>query len=297
MNKITSAELTERQGWNLDQKIDHSLGVIEQFYNYTGGKCYVSFSGGKDSTVLLHLVRRFYPSAKAMFILTGNEYPEIARFVRGFENVDYVRPKLTFKSVVQKYGFPLISKEQAQYINEAKNTNSTKLRQTRLNGRPCDHSQGKVSEKWKFMVSAPFDITHKCCHFLKKEPARRYERMTGLRPIIGTMADESRLRLQKYFRTSCNVLDGDNSASYPLSIWTDKDVWKYMEKFELKYCSLYDNGFTRTGCMVCGFGYQNDKERLDRLERIHKKAFDIYMGYANNNVRFDEAIKFTFQGE
>jgi len=297
MNKITNAELKERLRWSIYQKIDHTLGVIEQFQNYTNGKCYISFSGGKDSTVLLHLVRRFYPDTKAMFILTGNEYPEIVRFVRAFKNIDYVRPKITFKEVIKRYGFPFISKEQAQYIFEAKNTKSEKLRELRLNGRHEKGNQGKVSNKWKFMINAEFNVTHKCCHFLKKEPARRYETETGLMPIIGTMAMESSLRKQKYLKTSCNVLDGEKSASYPLSIWTDEDIWEYIRMFNLDYCPLYDIGYERTGCMVCGFGYQCDKNRFQKLELIHKKAFDTYMGYTNNGVRFDEAIKFTFEGK
>ena len=53
-------ELQRRQSWSLDQKIDHSVGVIESFLNAVGkNNAYISFSGGKDSTVLLDLARRF----------------------------------------------------------------------------------------------------------------------------------------------------------------------------------------------------------------------------------------------
>ena len=104
---------------------------------------------------------------KAMFILTGNEYPEIASFVRGFENVDIVRPKKTFKKVIEHYGFPLISKEQALYINDARNSKSEKLKNVRLNGRVDKPYQGKISDKWKFMINADFNVTNKCCKILK----------------------------------------------------------------------------------------------------------------------------------
>lgn len=77
---MTIKELQERQGWTFDQKIDHSLGVIEQFLSRTDA--YVSFSGGKDSTVLLDLCRIVKPDIKAAFCNTGNEYPEIVQFVR-----------------------------------------------------------------------------------------------------------------------------------------------------------------------------------------------------------------------
>lgn len=294
--EVTAEELRYRQSWNLDQKIDHTLGAIEQFYNYTGGRCYISFSGGKDSTVLLHLARMRYPQIRAMFILTGNEYPEIARFVRSFENIDIVRPKIKFRDVISKYGFPLISKEQAMYMHDAKYTKSEKMRYLRINGRDGNGRQGMISKKWQFMLEAPFDISEECCHYLKKKPARDYEKQTGLRPIIGTMVSESTLRKQKYMKTSCNVLDGENSASYPLSIWNDSDIWDFIHKYNIKYCELYDKGFDRTGCMVCGFGLQYDRERLCRLEGLHKKAFDTFMSYENNGIRFDDAINFTFNG-
>lgn len=81
---MTIQELQERQKWPLEQKIDHSLGVIESFVVRMGGldKVHLSFSGGKDSTVLLHLARRLYPDILAVFVNTGNEYPDIIRFVK-----------------------------------------------------------------------------------------------------------------------------------------------------------------------------------------------------------------------
>ena len=52
---MTPQELHTRQQWTLAQKVDHTLGVIDQFISRMDGKVYLSFSGGKDSTVLLHL--------------------------------------------------------------------------------------------------------------------------------------------------------------------------------------------------------------------------------------------------
>lgn len=67
---------------------------------------YVSFSGGKDSTVLLDLVRSEYPNVKAVFVDTGLEYPEIRSFVKTFDNVEILKPKKNFKQVIQEYGYP-----------------------------------------------------------------------------------------------------------------------------------------------------------------------------------------------
>ena len=108
---MTIQELNTRQGWTLSQKIDHAVGTVEAFLSRTGKVPYVSFSGGKDSTVLLDIVRRFVDrDIKAVFCNTGNEYPEIVRFVRSTENVTIIRPGITVRKVIGKYGFRLYRK-------------------------------------------------------------------------------------------------------------------------------------------------------------------------------------------
>ena len=80
----------------------------------------VSFSGGKDSTVLLHMCRKLYPNIPAVFSNTGLEYPEIQSFVKKHDNVKIVRPKMQFSEVISTYGYPLIGKEVAGAIYYAR---------------------------------------------------------------------------------------------------------------------------------------------------------------------------------
>lgn len=167
------ATLKERQGWTLEQKIDHAVGTVEAFKARTDRPLYVSFSGGKDSTVLLDLVRKFIdPNQKAVFNNTGNEYPEIIRFVKSTPNVTIISPHTPIRSIIEKHGFPLISKEQALYIRQAKTTKSAKLLYKRLNGSPQSKGRkvGKIPEKWKFLIYEPFMVSEKCCDILKKKP-------------------------------------------------------------------------------------------------------------------------------
>ena len=292
---MTIQELQQRQQWPLYQKIDHALGTVEAFMARIGKVPYVSFSGGKDSTVLLDLIRRFlYPDIKAVFCNTGNEFPEIVKFVRRTENVTVIRPEMTVRQVLEKYGFPLISKEQALYIRQAKTTKSAKLLALRLNGTDPKNGKifGKISERWKYLIKAPFMLSEKCCECLKKRPFANYNKQTGELPILGVMAGESRGRTRGYIaRGGCNSFSEKHPISYPLSIWTDDDIWAYLKEFKVPYCELYDKGADRTGCMFCGFGAHIEKtSRFARLRKLHPKAYGIFMNYTNNGVTYREAL-------
>ena len=117
---IQNWQLKQRQGLPLEVKIQMSNVKIRQFYDHFGGDVYVSFSGGKDSTVLLDLVRNLYPKVPAVFVDTGLEYPEIREFVSDMDNITWLKPKMPFTKVLEKYGYPVVSKEQAQYIQQYK---------------------------------------------------------------------------------------------------------------------------------------------------------------------------------
>jgi 3'-phosphoadenosine 5'-phosphosulfate sulfotransferase (PAPS reductase)/FAD synthetase len=286
---ITIETLNERLKWTLDQKIDHSLFIIENALSYSNGNAYVSFSGGKDSTILLYLARLVKPDIKAVFFNTTNEFPEIYNFIKEIDCIK-IQPEINLKAVIEKCGFPLISKEQSQYIREYRTTKSEKQRHLRLNGRIGKPYQGKISNKWQFLVNAKFDVSEKCCEFLKKRPARMFEKQNKLFPIIGTSVNESRLRLQKYLTTGCNAFNVGRPASYPLSIWTNEDKWNFIRREKIPYCDIYDKGETQTGCMICGFGCHLDN-RFERLEQNYNKAFSIGMNYKNKGVTYETAIK------
>ena len=120
----TAERLKELQALPLDRKIQISQTRIIEWYQRNKGNVVVSFSGGKDSTVLLHLVRSIYPDVPAVFSNTGLEYPEIFRFVQTFPNVEIVRPNMVFSEVISTYGYPLIGKEVAEAIYYARRIRS-----------------------------------------------------------------------------------------------------------------------------------------------------------------------------
>lgn len=121
MNKHTISDLYQMQSLPLSAKIrmtEYRIREWVEYYGYDG--VYISFSGGKDSTVLLDIARKMYPKIGAVYVDTGLEYPEVREFVKQYENVEIIRPKMNFRQIIIKYGYPMIGKEVAGCVYGAR---------------------------------------------------------------------------------------------------------------------------------------------------------------------------------
>ena len=302
-------QLKMRQAMPLKDKVRFTKRrIIEWVEEFGENGVYISFSGGKDSTVLLDIARRLYPNLKAMFVDTGLEYPEIRQFVKTFNNVDILRPQKRFDQVIQEYGYPIISKEVSECVDQARKalTSGKYLyRLQKLEGTLKDKNGNKSMyncSKWKFLLDAPFKISNKCCNVMKKKPAHDYHKQTGRNPIIATMASESKLRTSQYLRQGCNGFNNKIPTSTPMAFWTEQDVLQYLYENKIPYACVYgdlikntDNTFSftgcqRTGCMFCGYGCHLEKEpnRFQRLKLTHPRQYD----YIINKLGFKEVLDF-----
>lgn len=235
------------------------------------GDVYVSFSGGKDSTVLLHLVRSVYPYVPAVFVDTGLEYPEIRDFVKIVDNVIWLKPKMHFKDVIDKYGYPIISKEVSETIDQCRKGYKSRFKKIDPN------YKGKFGcQNWAFLMDAPFKISNLCCNTMKKSPVKTFEKKNKLKPFIGTMANESALRRTSWQKHGCNGFNAARPISQPLSFWKEHDIWDYIKSRKLSYASIYDMGVKRTGCMFCMFGVHRESypNRFQRMAETHPKQYD-----------------------
>lgn len=290
-NKYTSGDLKIMQSWPLERKIQVTQTRIIEWYQKNDGKVYVSFSGGKDSTVLLDLVRRIYPDVPAVFIDTGLEYPELRDFVKTIPNVTWLKPEMNFRKVIETYGYPLISKDVAEKIYYARKGGCALKRfddDSEYNKKyGCMYSMSR----WTWLKDSDIPISNKCCTEMKKKPAKKYEKESGNRPIIATMACESRMRKTAWLKNGCNAFDSKRPISQPMSFWTEQDVLQYIKDFNISYASVYGDiikdeigkyrttGCHRTGCVFCGFGCHLEKEpnRFQRLKVTHPKLWNYCM--------------------
>ena len=391
-NKHTLSDLYQMQAMPLSVKIRMTKYRIKQWIErYGEDGVYISFSGGKDSTVLLDIVRQDYPNIPAVFVDVPTQYPELKQFAMTFDNLVILKPKISFAQVCEKYGFPLISKEVSncvsgarkyvKYLDSQKSNNTiltdrqtdrqtdssvcllhgrfarnrqenkqaerkkykslqmgiipsgSEYRLRRLNGELTD-SKGNYSqfnqEKYKFFLDAPFEISDLCCDVMKKKPANDYEKKTGRKPIIATMASESVMRTQKWLQDGCNAFNVTRPNSKPMSFWTEQDVFLYIKLNNLPICSVYGDvvidydaegsvdgqmdlselsadyglfdtgnrplkttGCSRTGCVLCGFGCHLEKPgegRFERLKETHPGMYKLLDVIENNGVTYREAI-------
>ena len=133
MSKHQLYDLKQMQSVPLEGKILMTQRRIQEWYDYYNGEVYVSFSGGKDSTVLKHIVDQMYSDVPALFVNTGLEYPEIQKFAMSQKNVVTVRPEMRFDEVVKVYGYPVISKSVSHAVKIARRNPDGKVMKNRFN--------------------------------------------------------------------------------------------------------------------------------------------------------------------
>lgn len=227
--------LISLRSMNLESKIIQTKYLIKQTINEFGLEhVYISYSGGKDSTVLSHIAKQLYPDILHIFANTTNEYPETLQHIRWEKeenntNLITVIPKdaygnaWTFKRVVETYGYPMFSKRIANAIRTYQHALSDTTKQ---------HSIDYINRNFKkYEKYKELPISDKCCDKLKKEPLKRKAKELDMKcAILGILASESYQREKDWINYGCNVFyQRKENQSRPLSFWTDNDILDYIK--------------------------------------------------------------------
>ena len=260
---------------SVDEVDFYLIDLKSRFDKIKPNTYYLSYSGGKDSHFLYWFIKEYLKrdDIKIVGINTYMEHHEIRD--RILKNSDIVLlPKMKPMEIKEKYGIPCFSKEQDFYIYYYQNAlrkgkKPSKTIQQKIDG-TYDKGFSGISKKARDYVKSgkAHKITHKCCYYLKKEPARRFEKEYGLKPILGIRSEESALRKQQY--KSCFTKDKKFTPIHDLS---DELLEKIIKKYNIEVPKVYEH-ISRTGCMGCPYGsWKKETQKELQLINENQKKF------------------------
>jgi 3'-phosphoadenosine 5'-phosphosulfate sulfotransferase (PAPS reductase)/FAD synthetase len=272
----------------LDKKIANAMHRIESLYFQTDGKCYVSFSGGKDSTVILAIIKMCediltipHNAITAVFSDTGIELGATKDFVRWvknnwYENVEIIRPEKTFSWIVKNKGKPMKSKIKSQFLSRYQKGNKSENTMLNLLGKNNKPIKSKIANKDLHLLHPDFDIkvSDSCCLILKKKPFEEYNDENEIKGyILGERIAEGGIRATSASKRIneggklCTKTKGKYIVKLPIIDWTDEDIEQFINQYNIPLSKAYTKeGYERTGCFLCPFSLQ----LADNLERLYK---------------------------
>ena len=256
-------EVMSKVSPSLAKKIEYSIDLIRKsekmalrldpengFHN--------TFSGGKDSQVLYHLVKLSGVKAKTHMNLTSVDPPEVIRFVKTqYPDVELIKPKMSIYEACKKEGI-LPTRTIRWCCAEFKETGGA----------------GKVT----------------LIGIRKEESARRAKRGEISTNIKGKRTEETFDQWSEHEEKMVTCVGGkDKILVSPIIYWTERDVWEFLNENDIPHCELYDQGYTRIGCICCPMSQLRQKrkeiERWPYVKRNWLKTIQwlIDNGYMNRN--------------
>ena len=221
-------------------KVQIAIDRLKAFEPHDG--YYLAFSGGKDSCCIKELANMAGVKFDAHYSVTTVDPPELVRFIRKHHpDVIFERPELPMRKLIVKKLMP------------------------------------------------PTRIVRYCCQVLKEGGGKGRVVMTGVR-----WAESPRRKVQHgVARVEQTIMNDDNAESRrmveqcyrtqrtminPIVDWSNSEVWEFIRERNLSYCSLYDEGFKRLGCVGCPMGdtrgMKKDFARWPQYKALYIKAFD-----------------------
>lgn len=277
------------------------LQKIRQIINQYGeDDFYISFSGGKDSTVLSALIDLALPDNRIprVYANTGIELNMIRDFVFELQKTDgrivVIEPSVPIKQMLGKEGYPFKSKQHAKWVDMFQRNGRTQSIENYLASDKRDKDLYRTCpKKLRYQFSDDFSlrVSDKCCVKLKEEPLEKWKRENGKKyGITGIMREEGGRRMS----AQCLAFKGGKLINFqPMAVVSKAWEEWFIEEYNIRICDIYKEpyNFPRTGCKGCPFALKLQKE-LDTLEEyfpnerkqceaIWKPVYDEYrrIGY------------------
>lgn len=291
--RMKTWQLDQRVGLPLELKIKKSIMTIERFFEKHQGDVYVS-RGGVDSLVVSLLVKEtiFGDMIKIENVSVASvEQPSIIKYNLE-DGVTLIKSGGTMK-VIQEWGYPVISKDVAMKISRHNRTKHEWVRKRRMEGYVGKNGKvilnGKIPNKYKFLIYAPFELSEKCCDKTKKKPLKEFEKKSGKKPITGERVFESRNRKENYMKNGCITSSKKREKCTPIAFWTDEDIKNFLALRKVNLPEAYGKIIEiegkkefskekRTGCTICGFGILYDDSRFERLREESPFQYNYMFG-------------------
>lgn len=303
------------EDYELELAIEDALFRIKRDFERTNGKIYLSFSGGKDSTVLAHLIMMANLKHNIPFVFsdTGIELKAIEDFIDNFpyDNIVKLKPRKPFSQVLNMYGKPALSKLKSEALRTYQGHIDEPLKTARARqmitgdrekgGKIIDGKNSyKIANKHMQFIhpDTEFKVANKCCLYLKKYPFQDYEKENDMRGTFsGVRIAEGGVRSIAY--KSCVQVKHKNGhefiSSMPIIDWTDEIVDRFINKSLIVLSDAYTlYGCKRTGCCACPYSknIKHDLKILWDYEPNKYKAMmcwlkDVYM-YQMVECEWDE---------
>ena len=252
----------------------------------TTGDVYVSFSGGKDSTIILELLKQcgLEGQVKAVFCDTGIELKATKDFVQWvseswYRNVEIIKPEISFAEIMKKYGKPALSKIKSRTIGQCQRNPDCKTKEYLINGR---WKAFRLPNKHFHFIHPDFNvkISDACCMEMKKKPFAKYVKehyisgyFTGMRMAEGGAREFSYHRKKETGNVCTTIKANGLIEKSPIIDWSDEMCDWFIKEFDVPLSKAYtEYGRTRTGCFLCPYN-QHLKEDLEALKIFEPSAY------------------------
>lgn len=300
---------------NLEEKVEETIRRIQNAYFEcvnSGGGSYLSFSGGKDSTILAELIKMAELPTHIPFVFsdTGLELEATRDFVKNYDydNKVTVKSSKPMSEIVKEYGLPVFSKYRSKMLNTYYRNIDDPL--SIASGRILiiglvekagiqgdKRSRGALPLKYFHFLhpDIEYKISNRCCEFLKKKPFSDFAKDNNLTGYYaGMRTAEGGARRLTYDR--CISYVHGNIVSTPIFDWTDEQCDEFIKKYHVKISDAYTvYKMNRTGC--CGCPYNKDLQSdLKILYQYEPKKYALAKHWFSR-VYLDLNIKLFFDND